>query len=86
MADDIFTISELEVKKLYLSARQLEIEYGKSLERVLIELAYSDDPAVAVQACRLYFAIMMGSDIPVDYLERETTLAAVFSLGDKNAD
>lgn len=86
MTDDVLTINDLEVKKLYLAARQLEVEHGKSLERVLIELAYNDDPAVAVQACRLYFAIMMGSDIPVDDLERETTLAAVVPFRGDSGD
>ena len=80
--DAVYDVANIHVKKLYLAAKEAEREHGKSLEEVLVELAYTAEPAVAVEAFRIYMAVMLGSGLTLDDLEKETSLATVVSLRD----
>ncbi len=80
MLNNVIELRDLEAKKLYLTAKELEREQDKSVERVLMDIAYGDDPNASLEALRLYYSIVMASGLTIDDVERDLSLAEVISL------
>jgi len=74
-------ISGIEARRLYLAAKEAEAEHGKSIEELLIEMAYtSDSDQAKLEAIRLYFAIIYNSGLDLEDLEIEAPTARILSL------
>jgi hypothetical protein len=74
-------ISGIEARRLYLAAKEAEAEHGKSIEELLIEMAYtSDSDQAKLEAIRLFFAIIYNSGLDLEDLEIEAASAQLISL------
>ena len=81
MAEEIIEISELQAKRLYLTAERLEAETGIAMPEVLIDIIYnSDDDQARVDAIRIFLAVMFNTRLDMDSIMEGPNLAEVLSL------
>jgi aconitase B len=76
-------IRERELKKLYVTMRELEQEYGKTINDILLEIIYDnyqDNPHVALEGLKIVFQYILNSEIEADWFDEEEQTAEIISL------
>jgi hypothetical protein len=80
-------IREKELKKLYVTMREFEQEYGKTINDILIEIIYAnyqDDPHVALEGLKIVFQYIFNSDLDADWFDEEDQPAEIIPLKGEN--
>jgi len=76
-------ISDRELKRLYITLRQFEQEFGKTLSEILLEIIYNnyeENPEVALEGLKTIFQYTFNSDVDADWFDEEDQIAEVISL------
>ena len=76
-------IRDRELKKLYVTMRELEQEYGKTINDILLEIIYDnyqEDPQVALEGLKVVYQYIYNSGIDADWLDEEDQTAEIISL------
>ena len=81
MAEEVIEISELQAKRLYLAAQRMEAETGITMEEILLKIIYeSEDDQARADSIRVYLSVILNSNLDLDLIMEEPSLAEVFSL------
>ena len=67
-------IRDIQLKKLFRTARKLERQHGKSIEEILVEIIYENfenDPMTSLEGIKVVYSYIFNSDIDADWFDAE---------------